>query len=52
VPLNLPALARAQKIQKRAGRVGFDWRDPAPALEKVVEETAEVRAALADGEPG
>jgi nucleoside triphosphate diphosphatase len=47
VPLNLPALARAQKIQKRAGRVGFDWRDPVPALDKVVEETAEVRAALA-----
>ena len=51
VPLNLPALARAQKIQQRAGRVGFDWRDPVPALEKVVEETAEMRAALAAGQP-
>ena len=46
VPVNLPALTRAQKIQKRAGRVGFDWKDPVPALDKVVEETAEVRAAL------
>lgn len=51
VPVNLPALTRAQKIQKRAGRVGFDWKDPAPALDKVVEETAEVRAALAAAEP-
>jgi ATP diphosphatase len=49
VPVNLPALTRAQKIQKRAGRVGFDWKDPVPALDKVAEETAEVRAALDTG---
>ena len=51
VPLNLPALARAQKIQRRAGRVGFDWRAPGPALEKVDEEIAEVRQALASTSP-
>ena len=49
VPVNLPALTRAEKIQKRAGRVGFDWKAPGPALEKVAEELAEVRGALASG---
>jgi len=46
VPVNLPALARAQKIQKRAARVGFDWGDAVPALEKVDEEVRELRAEL------
>lgn len=50
VPLALPALARAQKIQKRASTVGFDWKAAEPALDKVREETDEVAAALA--EPG
>jgi MazG family protein len=50
VPLALPALARAQKIQKRASTVGFDWKAADPALDKVREETDEVAAALA--EPG
>jgi ATP diphosphatase len=48
VPVNLPALARAQKIQKRASRVGFDWGDAGPALDKVEEEVRELRAELAD----
>jgi MazG family protein len=47
VPVGLPALTRAQKIQKRAARVGFDWAEPLPALEKVAEEIAELRAELA-----
>jgi MazG family protein len=52
VPVNLPALARAQKIQKRASRVGFDWGDAAPALDKVEEEVRELRAELrAKGAP-
>jgi nucleoside triphosphate diphosphatase len=46
VPVNLPALARAQKIQKRASRVGFDWGDASPALDKVEEEVRELRAEL------
>jgi MazG family protein len=50
VPVGFPALTRAQKIQKRAGQVGFDWGDAAPALDKVAEETREVAEALA--EPG
>lgn len=48
VPVNLPALARAQKIQKRASRVGFDWGDAAPALDKVEEEVHELRVELTD----
>ena len=51
VPVNLPALTRAEKIQKRAGRVGFDWKEPGPAVAKVAEEVAEVEAALAGGSP-
>jgi len=51
VPVNLPALARAQKIQRRAGRVGFDWGSPGPALDKVDEEIREVRQALTETAP-
>lgn len=46
----LPALARAAKLQKKAAKVGFDWPDAAGVLEKIVEETAEVREALAEGD--
>ena len=42
----LPALTRAVKIQKRAARVGFDWPDIAPVLEKLDEEITELRAEL------
>lgn len=45
VPNALPALMRAEKIQKRAARVGFDWRDATEVLAKVEEELGEVRAA-------
>ena len=52
VPLNLPALSRAQKLQKRASRIGFDWGDARPALAKVAEEHAEVAAAMDEaGQP-
>jgi ATP diphosphatase len=51
VPVALPALPRAQKLQKRAARVGFDWDDSAPVLEKLDEELAELREALAGGDP-
>jgi len=51
VPVALPALPRAQKIQKRAARVNFDWDDAAAVLAKLEEEIAELRSALAAGEP-
>jgi tetrapyrrole methylase family protein / MazG family protein len=45
VPKALPALARAQKMQTKAARVGFDWNDADGALEKVQEELAEIESA-------
>lgn len=42
VAIALPALTRAEKLQKRAARIGFDWPDAHGALEKVREETEEV----------
>ncbi|MGE0581757.1 MAG: nucleoside triphosphate pyrophosphohydrolase [Steroidobacteraceae bacterium] len=50
VPIALPALTRAAKLGRRAGRVGFDWPDAAGARGKVQEELAELDAAV-DGEP-
>jgi nucleoside triphosphate diphosphatase len=46
VPLALPALAMAVKLQQRAGDIGFDWNDPAAVLDKLREETAEVADAI------
>jgi ATP diphosphatase len=42
----LPALARAQKLTARAARIGFDWPNPEAVLDKLTEETAELRAEL------
>ena len=52
VPLALPALSRAQKLQNRAARVGFDWPEQSGALAKVDEELLELREALTDGDAG
>jgi len=48
VAVGLPALLRAEKLQKRAARTGFDWPDPSGARAKIDEELAEVEAAPAD----
>ncbi len=50
VPEGLPALLRASRISAKAAKVGFEWPTPEQVLEKIDEETAEVRAALADGD--
>ena len=47
VPDALPALTRAEKLTRRAARVGFDWPDAEAVLDKLAEETAELRAELA-----
>lgn len=46
VALALPALKRAQKLQKRAARVGFDWKDIAGVIDKIHEELDELKQAL------
>jgi MazG family protein len=52
VPLALPALSRAVKLQARAGRVGFDWPSLEPVLAKAEEEIAELKSALAERNSG
>jgi nucleoside triphosphate diphosphatase len=48
VPVPLPALTRAVKLQKKAARVGFDWPSLVPVLAKIEEEIGELKAAIAD----
>jgi ATP diphosphatase len=50
VPLALPALTRALKLQNKAGDVGFDWNDPMAVLAKIREEADEIEAELKAGE--
>jgi ATP diphosphatase len=49
IPNVLPALQRAEKLQKRASTVGFDWPETEQVLDKIEEEIAELREALAEG---
>jgi ATP diphosphatase len=49
VALALPALKRAEKLQSRAARVGFDWPDIGPVLDKLEEEAREVVEARGQG---
>jgi ATP diphosphatase len=46
VPVALPALTRAVKLQDKAARVGFDWPSLAPVFDKLEEELAELEAAV------
>jgi len=50
VPRSLPALLRAQRLQAKASRVGFDWQNAEAAWAKVEEEAGEVETALARGD--
>ncbi len=52
VPTGLPALMRAHKIQKRAARVGFDWKAAGDVVAKVHEEVRELEEAYKTGKPG
>jgi MazG family protein len=47
IPVALPALTRALKIQKRAATVGFDWKEAHPIFDKLEEEVGELREAMA-----
>ena len=46
----LPATLRAEKLQKRAARVGFDWHEPGPVLAKLEEEIDELKQAMTDAQ--
>ena len=49
VPVALPALTRALKLQAKAGKVGFDWNDPLAVLSKIREEADEIESDLKSG---
>ncbi len=49
VPVGLPALTRALKLQQKAGKVGFDWNDPRAVLAKIREEADEIEADINSG---
>lgn len=51
VAAGLPALTRAEKLQKRAARVGFDWQELAPVLAKIREELAELEHEVGNSAP-
>lgn len=48
IPLGLPALMEAQKMQHKAAKVGFDWDEIGPVWDKLAEEIAELREAVAE----
>ena len=50
VPRAFPALMRAQKVQKKAAKIGFDFASPDAAFDKIREESGELLSAMAAGE--
>ena len=50
IPVALPALTRAEKVQKRAANVGFDWPDISGVLDKIAEEVSELKSAATPAE--
>jgi ATP diphosphatase len=50
VPVAHPALTRALKLQEKAAKVGFDWKEAKPILDKIEEEIGELREAIESGE--
>ncbi|UNK18530.1 nucleoside triphosphate pyrophosphohydrolase [Paenibacillus sp. N3/727] len=50
IPRDLPALMKAYKLQKKASKVGFDWDDINGVFQKIEEELAELREAVAEGQ--
>ena len=51
VPVALPALTRALKLQEKAAQVGFDWSEARPILDKIEEEIGELREAMDTADP-
>lgn len=51
VPVGMPALTRAVKLQSKAAKVGFDWPSLAPVIAKLAEESSELAEAQGKGDP-
>jgi ATP diphosphatase len=51
VPVAIPSLMRALKLQQKAGTVGFDWNDPRAVIAKLKEEIGEIEAEIGGGTP-
>lgn len=49
VPNELPALFKAYRIQEKAAKVGFDWKDPKPVYDKILEEIGELKHNIENG---
>lgn len=49
IPHAFPALLRALKLQQKAAKVGFDWAEAAPIIDKIEEEIAELKSEISDG---
>lgn len=49
IPEELPALLKAYRIQEKASKVGFDWKDEKPVFDKIVEEISELRENVQTG---
>ncbi len=50
IPVSLPGLIRAQRMQEKVSNIGFDWPESDPAWEKVHEELQELKACMASGD--
>ena len=50
IPATYPALMKAQKVQEKAKKAGFDWRDSQGAFDKIAEESKELQEVLAIGD--
>lgn len=46
IPKEMPALFRAYRVQEKASKVGFDWKDPKPVYDKILEEISELKAEI------
>jgi len=51
IPEELPALLKAYRIQEKASKVGFDWKDEKPVFDKIIEEINELRNNIDTGKP-
>ena len=51
IPEELPALLKAYRIQEKASKVGFDWKDEKPVFDKIIEEINELRNNTDTGKP-